>query len=178
MVIVSAGTGTVTATAKATVTVKVPKLILLRVGSEGAVVDNLEFVAAPNVASAPGTSLVDGNNQAATWNGAAPTFADPASQALTAYSWTNSPGGATLTCATVADTLFTAGDGLEASDITVTSSGSLAHPGANTACGGSTPIAKNTLAQATWTYAVSGAALADASAGEHKQTTTYTATSL
>jgi hypothetical protein len=176
----AAGTGAVSATANAKVTVNIPKLVLLRVGAAGAAgtaADTLTFNAAPNISSAPGSTMgTDGDNKAATWDGVAPTFADPASQSLSAYGWTNAQGGATLTCATVADAMFSAGNGLTSANINVSNSGTLAHPGATTACGGSTTITKNTLLASTWTYSVLGSALANASAGTHTQTTTYTAT--
>ena len=178
------GTGTVSATAKTKVTVNVPKLILLRVGAAGAAgtaADNLIFNAEPNISSAPGSTMgADGNSKAATWDGVAPTFADPASQSLIAFGWTNALGGANLTCATTADTMFTGAQGLASSDVSVVSSagGTLAHPGATTACVGTTTMAKNTLLSSTWTYSVLGTALAKAAAGTHVQTTTYTATTL
>jgi hypothetical protein len=177
----AAGTGTVTATAKAQVTVNVPKLILLRVGAAGTTVDNLIFNAAPNISSAPGSTMgADGNSKEATWDGAAPTFADPTSQTLLASGWTNALGGANLTCATVANTMFTAAEGLTSANVTVASSagGTLAHPGGTTGCGGTTVMPKNTLLSSTWTYSVLGTALASAAAGKHVQTTTYTATTL
>lgn len=175
----STGATGITATSKVEVVVKVPTLILLRVGSTGATIDTLTFNAAGNVASAPGSTLADGNNQAATWDGAAPTFANAAGQALTTYAWTNSPGGGSLSCATVANTKFLAADGLTSADVKVASGTGLAHPGADTSCAGpAVTFAKNTAMTGTWTYSILGTALANAAAGEHKQTTTYTATAL
>ncbi|WP_020395318.1 hypothetical protein [Thiolinea disciformis] len=175
------GVGGVTATAKVQVTVTVPKLILLRVGTEGSTVDNLAFTAAGSVASAP-TTLTTGNSLASTWgdsSGAvAPSFTNTAGQTLTAYAWTNASGGS-LSCATVANTMFVATNGLTSADVKVSSTGTLAHPGTDTSCAGpATTLTKNTLATGTWTYSILGSALATAQAGEHKQTTTYTASAL
>lgn len=175
----SAGTGTVSASAKAKVTVNVPKLILLRVGTAGATVDELTFNAAPTINSAPGSTLgTDGNDKASIWDGAIPLFSDTAGQDLNAFIWTNALAGASLTCSTTADTMFTAGQGLTSTDVKVSSAGTLAHPGASTACGSTVSVAKNTLLTSTWTYSILGSALANAAAGTHTQTTTYTATTL
>ncbi|MGL4185588.1 MAG: hypothetical protein ACRCR4_07390 [Thiotrichaceae bacterium] len=176
----AAGTGTVSATAKAKVTVNIPKMILLRVGTAGTTVDELTFNGTPSIVTMPTGGLVDGNSQSASWDGNAPTFADVAGQTLSAFSWTNNLGGATLSCATVADQMFQTANGLTSTDVEVANGGAntLAHPGANTACSGSTSIPKNTLVSSTWTYSIKGTALAKAAAGTHKQTTTYTATTL
>lgn len=172
----AAGTGTVTAEANVKVTVTVPKLILLRVG-DPANIDDLAFTAAGTFTTAPAT-LSDGNNQGLTtgWDGVAPTFTDTPGQALTAYVWTNATGGGNLSCST--NTNFTAASNLTAADVKVASAGDLAHPGADTSCGTTIPFAQNTLITGTWTYSIPGTKLAEASAGEHTQTTTYTATSL
>lgn len=169
----STGTGPVEATAKAKVTVKVPLLILLRVGTAGSTVDELTFTAAPT------GMTTDGNSNAISWDGTAPAFSATAapSDTLAAYGWTNSPGGGSLTCA-AADAKFTAADGLTPADITVTNAGTLAHPGATTACGSTTAMAKNTLLSSSWTYAVKPAALQTAAAGTHTETITYTAVTL
>lgn len=176
----AAGTGTVSATAKAKVTVNIPKMILLRVGTAGSSTDELTFTGTPSIVTMPAGGLVAGNSQAADWDGNAPTFADATGQILSAFSWTNNQTGATLTCATVADQMFETANGLTSADVEVANGGAntLAHPGANTACSGSTLIPKNTLVSSTWTYSIKGTALANASAGTHKQTTTYTATTL
>ncbi|EIJ34623.1 hypothetical protein Thini_2051 [Thiothrix nivea DSM 5205] len=172
-------TGNVTATAQAKVQVTVPKLILLRVGTAGTTVDQLTFDASPTVNSAPGSTLADGSNQEATWDGVAPLFADTGGQDLNAFVWTNALNGANLTCATTADAMFTAGEGLTSSNVEVArSAGTLNHPGATTACGTTVPVTRNTLMTATWTYSIKGTTLAQAAAGVHTQTTTYTATTL
>lgn len=175
----SAGTGNVSATAQAKVTVNVPKLILLRVGTAGATIDTLTFSASPTINSLPGATLgTSGSSKAATWDGAVPLFADTAGQDLNALVWTNSAGGGELTCATTADTQFTSAFGLTSANVAVSSSGTLGHPGTSTACGSTVSVAKNTLLGGTWTYSISGSALANAAAGTHTQTTTYTATTL
>ena len=170
----AAGTGPVSATAHAKVTVKVPLLVLLRVGSPGAVIDELTFTAAPT------GMTTDGDSQAISWDGTAPVFTSSATpgDTLNAYGWTNAPNNAELTCNVLAADAFDAASGLTSADVTVTSSGALAHPGADTTCGGATTITKNTLMAATWTYAVSPTALQNAAAGTHSEIITYTATTL
>jgi hypothetical protein len=176
----AAGTGTVSATAKAKVTVNIPKMLLLRVGTASSTVDELTFNGTPSIVTMPTGGLADGNSQAASWDGNAPTFADVTGQTLSAFSWTNNVGGATLTCTTVADQMFVTANGLTSADVDVLNGGAntLAHPGNTTACSSPTPIPKNTLVSSTWTYSIKGTALAKAAAGTHKQTTTYTATTL
>lgn len=168
--------GVVSATANLKITVLIPKLILLRVGSAGPATDEITFTATPNVQTAPGPITVAGDSQAATWDGAAPTFALVAtpSAAVTAYLWHNNSALAQLTCS--ATTAFT---GLAATDVTVTSVGTLAHPGADTACGSTvTALARNTVLTSTWTYAVTAGTLAAAPAGADSEIVTYTATTL
>ena len=168
--------GVVVATAKLKITVNIPKLILLRVGSAGPATDEITFTATPNIQTAPGAAPVVGDSQPATWNGVAPTFAFAAtpSAAVTAYLWHNNAALAQLTCS--ATTAFT---GLTAADVTVTSVGSLAHPGANTACGTTvSSLARNTVLTSTWTFAVSAANVALAAAGADSEVVTYTATTL
>lgn len=168
--------GVVVATAKLKITVNIPKLILLRVGSAGATTDEVVFNATPNVQTAPGPLTATGDSKAATWNGAAPTFALAATPgaAVTAYLWHNNSALAQLTCS--ATTAFT---GLAATDVTVSSSGTLAHPGADTACGTTVSgLARNTVLTSTWTYAVNAASVAAAVAGADSEIVTYTATTL
>jgi hypothetical protein len=183
----SAGTGVVTATARLNVSVAVPKLILLRVGSDAAVVDTVALTAAlsPGIpgglAAAAVTAAGSVNNAATGWDKTAPVFTAAAGTPVLAASWTNSSGGASVDCAVT--TAFTAASGLLSTHITVATSaplggGALAHPGANTACGTPTTFAKNTVVGSTWTYAITAAGLAAASAGTNTETLTYTATSL
>lgn len=160
----------VSATAKAKVTVNVPKLVLLRVGTAGATVSEVTLTGKP-------TGVTDtGNSKALTWNDDAP-FSDATTQDLTASTWTNASSGATLTCGVT--TAFDAASNLSSSDITVSkTAGTLAHPGATTACGTPVPITKNTLFTGTWSYGISGTALAKAPAGAYSEVITYTATTL
>jgi hypothetical protein len=180
----SAGTGTVTATARLSVSVTVPKLILLRVGSDAATVDTVALTAVLNPGIPGGlaaASLADGNNLATGWNKSAPVFTAAAGTAVLAASWTNASGGASVNCAVT--TAFPAPSGLLSTHITVATTvpltgGALAHPGADTACGSPTTFAKNTVVGSTWTYSVTAAGLAAAAAGTNTETLTYTATSL
>lgn len=172
----SAGTGPVTAQAKVQVTVTVPLLVLLRVGTAGATVDNLLITATPSIPSVP-TVPANGSNTVVDWNGAAPAFTAGAAQTLTAYGWTNAPAGASLACAVT--TPFLPASGMTPAMVLVSSVGTLAHPGASTACAGPNPtIAPNTVLSSTWSYSLNAAALATATAGSHTQTVTYTATTL
>lgn len=167
----AAGTGPVSATAHVDIVVNIPLLVLLRVGSAGAAIDELTFTAAPTGIT------VDGNSNAYSWDGTAPVFVAtaPANAALTSYGWTNATGGASLAC-TQTNNFPT---GFTASDITVASAGSLVHPGANAACAGpASTFPRNAVATSTWTYGVNAAALATAAAGSYSQNITYTATTL
>ena len=181
------GAGVVTATARLNVSVTVPKLILLRVGSDAATVDTVALTAALNpgipggLAAAAVTAGGTVNNAATGWDKTAPVFTAAAGTPVLAASWTNSSGGASVNCAVT--TPFTAASGLLSTHITVASSaplagGALAHPGANTACGTATTFAKNVVVGSTWTYSITAAGLAAASAGVNTETLTYTATSL
>lgn len=183
----SAGAGVVTATARLNVSVAVPKLILLRVGSDAATVDTVALTATLNpgipggLAAAAVTAAGNVNNAATGWDKTAPIFTAAAGTPVLAASWTNSSGGASVDCTVT--TAFTPASGLLSTHITVATSaplggGALAHPGANTACGTPTTFAKNTLVGSTWTYAITAAGLAAASAGINQETLTYTATSL
>ena len=169
-------TSNVTATAKLRITVNIPKLILLRVGSDGATVDDVVFTAVPNVQSAPGPLSIEGDSVAATWDGVAPTFAATTpNNPVNAYLWHNATGGATLSCAV--STPFTTG--LTAADVTVSGTGTLTHPGTTTACSTpTTPLARNTLFTGVWTFGVNSAGMAAAAAGADFEVVTYTAVTL
>jgi hypothetical protein len=179
----AAGTGPVTAQAHLTVTVNVPLLILLRVGSATGTGDtvNLNAAFASGVPGGPAT-LTGGSNQAATWDGNAPSLtvtSNPTS--VTASGWTNSTGGGNLKC--TVSTPFGATSGLTSASVSVTSSpasgaGSLAHPGTDTSCGGTTTFARNAIASSTWTFSMSAANLAAANPGTNSESLTYTATTL
>lgn len=167
----------VTATAKLRISVNIPKLILLRVGTAGTTVDDVVFTATPNVQTAPGPLTADGNSLAATWDGNAPTFAATTTpnNPVNAYLWHNATGGATLSCAVT--TPFTTG--LTAADVTVSGTGTLAHPGTTTACGTpTTPLARNTSFTGVWTFGVNSAGMAAAAAGADFEVVTYTAVTL
>jgi hypothetical protein len=178
----AAGAGPVTATAKVKVTVNVPLLILLRVGSAGAVVDNVVLQAAFGGSAGLPATLTAGNSQAASWDGTAPTGTLTATPTnLTAYAWTNAAAGGSLNGAVTtpfAGTIL----GLTAAAITVTgtpvSGGGLAHPGANTGTFAAVSFAHNTLVSSTWAYGISAATLATLGAGSDAETITYTATTL
>jgi hypothetical protein len=180
----AAGAGTVTATARLNVSVTVPKLILLRVGSDAATVDTVALTAVLNPGIPGGlaaASVVNGNNLATGWNKSAPVFTAAAGTPVLAASWTNASGGASVNCAVT--TAFPAASGLLSTHITVATTvplagGALAHPGADTACGTPTTFAKNLVVGSTWTYSITAAGLAAAAAGTNTETLTYTATSL
>lgn len=165
--------GIVSATAHLKITVKIPKLILLRVGTAGSTTDEVVFTATPDVPASPVTDV----SQPVTWTGAAaPTFTATASgSVVTASTWNNSSGGGSLTCAVT--TPFAAG-GLLASNVTVAATGALAHPGAHTGCGDTIALARNTLLNGSWTYTLDSTVLAAAAAGADSETITYTAVTL
>ncbi|PZO17822.1 MAG: hypothetical protein DCF26_08970 [Burkholderiales bacterium] len=168
-----------TATARVNVTVSVPTLVLLRVGTSGAAAQAANITVAPTPGIPGGVAagaLVGGNSQASGWDGTAPVFGATPSAAINAFAWTNSAGGGSVTGAVT--TAFPGPSGLVAANIDVTSTGTLAHPGANTGTFAPTPLTRNTLATATWTYSLSAAGLANAAAGAHSQVVTYTATAL
>ncbi|MBC5785118.1 hypothetical protein H8N03_19380 [Ramlibacter sp. USB13] len=168
----SATPGAVSARARIRINVNTPKLIILRVGSASATQDALDFNLTPFISTGPAPVTVAGNNQAADWDGSAPSFAASPVGALTAYLWHNNAGGAALTCS--ATTPFTS---LAATDILVSSGAGLAHPGTDTACG--TPVsglARNTVHQGTWTYSVAASAINSTAAGSDFEIVTYTAT--
>ena len=167
----AAGTGPVSATARVNISVRIPLLVLLRVGSPGATVDELTFTAAPNGIT------TEGNSVGYSWDGQAPVFVATAGTPVTlnAFGWTNAANGANLTCAETNN--FPTG--FANTDITVTTaSGTLTHPGTDASCGGSTSFGANAVATAAWTYGVNAAALAAAPAGSYAQTITYTASTL
>src|SRR5690606_37144781 len=119
----AAGAGTVSATARVNVQVTVPKLIMLRVGSDSTTVDTVAITLAPSTPAAP----VDGNSQAFAWDGTAPTFTASAPAGLNAYAWSNTDATLTGSVTTTPGTT-----GLTAASITVASTGTLAHPGTDT----------------------------------------------
>jgi hypothetical protein len=179
----SAGTAGAKATAKVNLEIKVPMLILLRVGSSGSTVDKVTITASPS-AGIPGgiaaAALANGSSLATGWNGTAPVMTGTSSPAsVTAYAWTNSKNGGSVTGAM--STVFTSG-GLTGASIAVASSapvnGGLAHPGSNLGTFAPQSFTANSLRSSTWTYSLTTAALASVTAGTHSATVTYTATSL
>lgn len=176
----------VTANASVNISVAVPTLILLRVGAATGV-STLEFKRTPDVTTTPDSTTLgaltgNASDAAANWSGdppAAPTFAAPAGQALTAFVWTNSAGGGSLALSSDVTAPLS---GLSPAAITVATTagtaGMPAHP-ANTTTGNFTgTVTRNALQSATWTYSVDATALASALPGVYTQTTTYTATAL
>lgn len=177
----AAGAAGVTATARVNINVTVPTLILLRVGSDAAVVDavTLAVQPSPGIPGGAASPLTGGNSQASGWDGTTPVMAAVATPAtLTAYAWTNSAGGGNVNGAVT--TPFATSSGLTAAHVEVTSggAGTLNHPGANTGTFAATPFARNTLVSSTWAYSLSTAGLAAAAAGTHTQVVTYTASAL
>jgi hypothetical protein len=165
----------VTAKVEVDVNVLVPKVILLRVGPGGGLGEPQEDQIGLTGSIA---GMTPGNNQSFAWNGTAPTFSVVASGGLLgggktqAWAWTNSSGGGKVTCATIGPGASIAGS------VSVTSVGTLAHPGANTSCGGTTNFPKHLVATSTWQYGMSSAAMGALDAGTYHLDVFYTATSL
>lgn len=172
----SAGTGTVLATARVNLSVTVPKLILLKVGTAGAVVDTLSWTLGYSIPATPTVPSVTGDSVAVVWSGAVPTspaLASPAALAVSA--WTNAATTSTVNCALGAWT-GPAGGPVNA-DFTVVTGGTLSHPGLNLGACAATPFAKNTVATGTWTYSLGGTP-ATWPAGTYTNVITYTATGI
>jgi hypothetical protein len=147
------GTGTITAQAKVNLSVTVPKLILLRVGSTNTTVDTVTWTSALSIPGVPTTPLATATNTNVDWNGAAPTVTTTtAAGALTVYAWTNA-GAGTINCAMGA---WNATGGPTNANFTVTTTGTLPHPGANLGACASTSFTSNVVATGTWTYALGG----------------------
>ena len=172
----SAGTGTVLATARVTLSVTVPKLILLKVGTAGAVVDTLSWTLGYSIPATPTVPSVTGDSVAVVWNGAAPTnpaMTNPAALAVSA--WTNAATTSTVNCAMGAWT-GPAGGPVNA-DFTIVTTGTLTHPGLNLGACAATAFAKNTVATGTWAYSLGGTP-ATWPAGTYTNVITYTATGI
>lgn len=176
----STGVGVVTATARVNLAVNVPKLILLKVGTAGgalANVDTLTWNATFSIPAAATVPSVTGSNVGVTWSGAAPTspaLTNPGALAVSA--WSNS-AGSTVNCSATGLGNGTTGPGL--GDITVSAgAGTLPHPGANLgACAATPAMAANTVVTANWAYSLGGTP-ATWLAGAYTGAITYTATSL
>lgn len=166
----------VTAQAKVNLSVVVPKLILLRVGSDNTTIDTLAWTSAPSFVTAP-TPLVAANNQQVPWTGAAPTItvtSAPSPAALTVSAWTNA-ATPTINCA-MGTWTGPASGGPANADFTVAATGAsvLPHPGANLGACASTTFVRNTLYTGTWTYSLAGTPTSW-QAGTYTNTVTYTA---
>lgn len=172
----SAGTGTVLATARVNLSVTVPKLILLKVGTAGATVDTLSWTLGYSIPATPTVPSVTGDSIAVAWNGAAPTspaMTNPAALAVSA--WTNAATTSTVNCAMGSWTGPTGGP--VNADFTVTTTGTLTHPGLNLNACAATTFAKNTVASGTWAYALGGTP-SGWPAGTYTNVITYTATGI
>ena len=165
------GTGTITAQAKVNLSVTVPKLILLRVGSTNTTVDTVTWTSALSIPGVP-TTPITGNNTNVDWSGAAPTVTtSTAPHTLTVYAWTNARAG-TINCAMGAWAPLTGGPAN--ADFTVTTTGTLPHPGANLGACASTSFPSNAVATGTWAYTLGGTP-AGWVANTYTNTITYTA---
>ena len=175
----AAGTGAVSANASVNLRVAVPKLILLRVGSQTAV-DEITWTNTPSWSTSP-TTLVDGDNQAANWDGVAPSLSiTSTTNALAVYAWHN--GGAAGATLTFTGTAFTPAGGPTLTNITVADTAlgtgtAIAHPGANLGTATAQNLTTNTLYSRTWTYTLGGTP-ASWAAGTYSGSVTYTATTL
>ena len=170
----AAGTGAVSANASVNLRVAVPKLILLRVGSQTAV-DEITWTNTPSWSTSP-TTLVDGNNQAANWDGVAPSLSiTSTTNALAVYAWHN--GGAAGATLTFTGTAFTPAGGPTLTNITVADTAlgtgtAIAHPGANLGTATAQNLTTNTLYSRTWTYTLGGTP-ASWAAGTYSGSVTY-----
>ena len=175
----AAGTGAVSANASVNLRVAVPKLILLRVGSQTAV-DEITWTNTPSWSTSP-TTLVDGNNQAANWDGVAPSLSiTSTTNALAVYS--GHKGGAAGATLTFTGRAFTPAGGPTLTNITVADTAlgtgtAIAHPGANLGTATAQNLTTNTLYSRTWTYTLGGTP-ASWAAGTYSGSVTYTATTL
>lgn len=175
----AAGTGAVSANASVNLRVAVPMLILLRVGSQTAV-DEITWTNTPSWSTSP-TTLGDGNNQAANWDGVAPSLSiTSTTNALAVYAWHN--GGAAGATLTFTGTAFTPAGGPTLTNITVADTAlgtgtAIAHPGADLGTVNAQYLTTNTLYSRTWTYTLGGTP-ASWAAGTYSGSVTYTATTL
>ena len=173
---VTSTTTALTTTARLNFTVDVPRILYLRVGDAGALINTVTFTAGLPAA----VGALPQND--AVYAGAPPvgvgtvTVADNngASDGQVAVQlWTNN-GTANLTCTGAA--LTSGANTIALNQITVTSTGAgtLAHPGANLGC---TSAARGSAGvnnlNDTWTFAYAPAALPPA--GSYTSTVTYTA---
>ncbi len=172
----SSGLGVVSATLDVDIFVTVPKVILLRVGPSGTPEDQIQIKGSI-------AGLVNGSNPHFAWSGAAPTFSVNTTGGFIgggktrAWAWTNSSAGGKVTCNAIGS-----GAAVAASLVQVATSnnigGGLAHPGATTACGGTTNFAHHQVRRSDWQYSMTPAAMQSLNAGTHNYEVFYTATSL
>lgn len=166
------------ATAKLNVKVVVPNIVVLKIGSVGSTVDNVQF-------DVGATGFSAGNSQS--YSGAIPPSLNvtPVNSTVAVGAWTNAAAGANLMCAlgthpSVATALPSAGG-----DISIVSggAGNLVHPGGtNTtlaSCDGSTTssIASLTTLGGNFSFGTATAVTGYA-AGTYGNQVTYTATTL
>ncbi|MGC4396746.1 hypothetical protein [Hydrogenophaga sp. T2] len=163
----------VSATARVAVNVTVPKVIMLRVGSDNTAVDTVAITLTPNGVGTEGNALPF------SWDGSAPTFMASTAPGLAAYAWTNVTG-ATLNGAVTTPDAGTTGLTASAIDVTASTTGTnpLPHPGTNTGTFTPVALAPNVAYSGTWTFGLNPTAAAAAAAGTFSQTVTYTASAL
>lgn len=173
------GGGNVAAVARVNISITVPKVVVLRVGTAGATQDTLTYTARVGIPATP--TNVDGappavglNDQALTWDGAAPTVSIPGvSPTAAAFAWTNGAAVA-VSCSAPA---FAAG-GPALADIAVTKlpANNFDHPTGTLACGAAPGnLAQGTLYTATWTYSLDTTNAATWTPGTYSTVVTYTA---
>ncbi|QMV75628.1 hypothetical protein HS961_04650 [Comamonas piscis] len=167
----STGSGTVSATAKVNLSVVIPKLILLKVGTSNTTQDTVSWAASLSIPAVPTVPTTTANNTVVPWDGTAPTVTTtPTGNVLNVSAWTNA-GTATINCAIGT---WSATGGPANTSFTVTTGGTLPHPGGNLGSCASTTITSNTLLTGTWTYALTGTA-SSWTAGTYTNAVTYTA---
>ncbi|MDH1703144.1 hypothetical protein [Comamonas terrigena] len=165
------GTGTITAQARVNLSVTVPKLILLRVGATNAAIDTVTWTSTLSIPGVPTTPLASANNTNVDWTGAAPTVTTTsAANTLTVYAWTNA-GAGTINCSMGA---WNATGGPLNANFTITTTGTLPHPGANLGACAAVSFPSNVVATGTWAYALGGTP-GSWTANTYTNTITYTA---
>lgn len=176
------GTGNVSATAKLNISIRVPKVVLLKVGTAGTTIDEVSFAARVSVPTGGTPALVNGadpeagsNNQNIAWNGTIPTVTVPtATGSIGAAAWTN---GSAVTVRCSAADFATGGPTL--ADITVaTASGGVPHPSTALGdCASATPapLTAGQLYTGNWTFTLSDTNAVNWAAGLYTTQVTYTA---
>lgn len=166
------GVDGVKASAAIQLRVNVPNLILLRVGSAGATVDELEWTTGFKVPS--GTELWGSGTGTVDWTGEEPTGIVKEPEALAVYAWTNNREGGGLT--------FEAGEfagaGPKLKDVKVKWGNDLPHPGENLGEVSDQKFGPFKVAQDKWLYTLDGSQPADWAAGVYETKVVYIAYSL